>query len=120
MTYIKYNFENLEIYNLAIDLVVEIYELTKKFPRDELYGLVSQVKRAVVSVVLNIAEGSCARSKKDFSRFIGQAIGSLVEVKTGLIIAGKLKYITRDDFLKVIPKIDKLFFKLLSFKKTLK
>ena len=103
-----------------MDLVVDIYELIKKFPKEELYGLTSQVRRAAVSVVLNIAEGSCARSKKDFARFIGQAIGSLVEVKAGLVIAGRLKYITREDFLKIIPKIDTLFFKLISFQKTLR
>ena len=68
--YIKYNFENLEIYNLANDLVLEIYKITSHFPREELFGLISQIKRAVISIVLNIVEGSGRNSKKDFSRFI--------------------------------------------------
>ena len=50
--YIKYNFENLEIYNLANDLVLEIYKITSHFPREELFGLISQIKRAVISIVL--------------------------------------------------------------------
>lgn len=118
--YIKYNFENLEIYNLANDLVLEIYKITSHFPREELFGLISQIKRAVISIVLNIVEGSGRNSKKDFSRFISQAIGSLLEVKAALILAVKLNYISNETGKEAFLLIDKLFFKLLAFKKALK
>jgi len=117
--YKKYKFEKLDIYDLANDFVLEIYKLTKKFPKEELFGLTSQIKRAVISIVLNIAEGSGKSTKKDFAKFISQSIGSLLEVKACLILAGKLDYISRDDFKKIIPKLDELYFKLQAFKKFL-
>ena len=118
--YIKYNFENLEIYNLANDLVLEIYKIASHFPKEELFGLISQIKRAVISIVLNIVEGSGRSSKRDFSRFINQAIGSLLEVKAALILAVKLNYISNETGKEAFLLIDKLFFKLLAFKKALK
>lgn len=119
MPYKKYHFETLEIYNLANDFVLEVYKLTKKFPKEELFGLTSQIKRAVISIVLNIAEGSGKNTKKDFAKFISQSIGSLLEVKACLILAGKLDYITREDFKKITPDLDKLFFKLQAYRKFL-
>ena len=117
--YKKYNFENLKIYHLANSFVLEIYELAKKFPKEEIFGLISQTKRAVISVVLNIAEGSGKNTKKDFAKFISQSVGSLVEVKACLILAGKLGYITKNDFKRLLPKLDELYFKLQGFKKSL-
>jgi len=117
--YKKYKFENFEIYHLANDFVLEIYKLTKKFPKEELFGLTSQIKRAAISVVLNIAEGSGKGTKKDFAKFISQSIGSLLEVKACLILAGKFGYITRDDFKKILPRLDELYFKSQGFKKSL-
>ncbi len=117
--YQKYNFENLEIYQLGIELVQKIYLISEKFPKEETFCLTSQTRRAIISYVLNVVEGSGRGSRKDFSRFINQAIGSLLEVKGCLIIAKNLKYITVNDFDKIMPEIDKLFFKSLSFKKSL-
>lgn len=119
MTYKKYNFENLDIYHLANDFVVVIYRLIDKFPKEELFGLTSQIKRAVVSIVLNIAEGSGRNTKKDFSKFISQSIGSLLEVKACLILAEKLKYVMQEDFMKILPKLDELYFKSQAFRKSL-
>ena len=116
----EFGFERLEVYQKALRFTGKIYKFSGSLPDSERFGIISQLRRATTSIVLNIAEGSCARSKKDFARFIGQAIGSLVEVKTGLIIAGKLNYIARENFFKVIPIIDELFFKMIKFKKTLK
>mgnify|MGYP001600943139 FL=1 len=117
--YTKYNFENLEIYQLANDLVVKIYEVTNNLPKEELFGLTSQIRRAAVSVVLNIVEGSGRGGKKDFARFINQGIGSLFEVKAGLILAVKLKYLSEDVLGNIFLLIDRLFFKLIAFKQFL-
>lgn len=117
--YVKYNFENLEIYSIANRFIVDIYDITSYFPNKESFGLTSQIRRAAVSVVLNIVEGSGRGSKKDFSRFINLAIGSLFEVKAGLILSVKLSYLPQKKLEDIFPEIDKLFFKLVAFKKTL-
>ncbi len=117
--HIKYNFENLEVYELANDFALKIYKIAKNFPKEELFGLTSQIKRAATSVVLNIVEGSGRNSKKDFARFISQAIGSLLEVKAVLTLAVKLEYISRETAEELFLLIDKLFFKLIAFKKSL-
>ena len=92
-----FNFENLDVYNKAIDFVSHIYLLTKIFPKDEMFGLTSQLRRAAVSIPSNISERS-ARSKKDFSRFIDMARGSLFECVTLLQISVKQCYIDDGKF----------------------
>ncbi len=115
----KYKFEKLEVYILAERLIVEIYQLLKQLPKDELFGLTAQTKRAIISVALNIAEGSTTRSDKDFARFIGISIGSLIETRAALMIAIKLKFIEINELEKIAPIFDELFFKLLALKKSL-
>ena len=80
------------------DLVVEIYEVTQKFPRHELYGLVSQLRRAAISVPANIAEGSGRRTIRDYIRFLYQARGSLTEVEYLVHISHRLRYLTDEEF----------------------
>ena len=75
-------------------LVADIYRLTKSFPREELFGLVSQLRRAAVSIPSNLAEGYGRFSTKDFHRFIGQSVGSLLELETQLEIAADLSIIS--------------------------
>ena len=88
--------KDLDVWKKAVDYVVGIYEATKAFPKDEIYGLTSQLRRAAVSVPSNIAEGMARSSDKDTIRFIYVALGSLAEVETQIIIAGKLDYLTQD------------------------
>ena len=92
-----FNFEDLDVYNKAIDLANDIYLLTRTFPKDEIFGLTAQLRRAAVSISLNISEGS-ARSKKDFSRFIDMARGSVFECVTVVQISMKQSYITEKQF----------------------
>jgi four helix bundle protein len=84
------------IWNRGIDLAVTAYEITKQFPKEELYGLRSQINRAVVSIPSNIAEGCSRSSEKDFARFLEMSLGSAFEVETDLVIAEKLGYIKLD------------------------
>ncbi len=88
----KHNFRNLKIYQRAIEFAVEIYKLSKTFPREELYGLTGQIRRAVTSISLNIAEGSGSNSEKEFKRFLEIALRSDYEVMTCLEIALRVDY----------------------------
>ena len=93
-----YRFENLDVWKLGRQFIIEIYKITKKFPQEELFGLTSQLRRAAVSIVLNIAEGSDRKSDADFSRFLRMSIGSIEESVTGLYIALDLGFINKDEF----------------------
>ena len=93
-----HNFNNLEIWKRSIELTLQVYELTSTFPLDEKYGLISQLKRAAISVPSNIPEGAGRKSTKEFIQFCHIAIGSLCEVETQLIIANKLKFISSSGF----------------------
>jgi len=115
----KFKYEDLEIWRLALELIRAIYALLKNFPKDEKYDLVSQGKRAVVSVALNIAEGSGRHTDKDFSVFINRAITSLQEIDAVLKIGITLNYITDRDYQLVVPLIEKEYYKLVAFDKTL-
>jgi len=77
----------------AMELVVSVYKLSKSFPKEELYGLTSQLRRAAVSIPANIAEGQGRRSKTEFRQFLGNARGSLLELDTHLELALRLEYL---------------------------
>jgi four helix bundle protein len=84
------DFHDLTVWQRAIDLTVCIYKLTQKFPKEEVYGLVSQLRRASVSVASNIAEGRGRLNPGEFRQFLGIALGSTFEVQTQLVVARKL------------------------------
>ena len=84
--------KDLKLWKSSIDLVKEVYKLTYGFPKEELYGLTSQLRRASISVPSNIAEGAGRKSQKDFVRFLNFSKGSLSELETQLIIAEELNY----------------------------
>jgi len=83
----------LEVWKRGIKLVKSVYELTSGFPKDEQYGLVSQLRRAAISVPSNIAEGMARKGSRELLRFLNMASSSLSEVDTQLIIAGELGYV---------------------------
>lgn len=91
------NFEKLNVYNDACAFAIKIYKLTAKFPKEEMFGLVSQMRRASVSISLNIAEGS-SRSKKDFCHFLDMARGSCYELVPLLKIAFELGYTSKNEY----------------------
>lgn len=81
-----------------MDLVVEIYNATKSFPKEEIYALSAQLRRAAISVPSNIAEGAADRTTQQFSNFLSNAIGSLNEIDTQLDLALRLGYLTEDEY----------------------
>ena len=87
------SYRDLEVWNKAIDLVVECYQITKEFPRSEVYGLTSQLRRAAVSIPANIAEGRERQHTKEFLQHLSIAYGSLAELETHLQIAQRLNYL---------------------------
>lgn len=91
-----FNFEKLEIYNKSILFTDLVYEITKGFPREEIYGLTTQFRRAAVSISLNIAEGS-GGTKKEFNRYLIIASNSLKECIVCITIAERQKYISAED-----------------------
>ncbi len=95
------NYRDLLVWQKGLDLVVEIYLLTKKFPKEELYALKSQIQRAAVSVPSNIAEGQARGAlPSEFTRFLRIALGSLAEVDTQLELAIRLSYLSLDEISK--------------------
>jgi len=92
----------------AMDLVELVYQACSGFLKAELYGLTSQIRRAVVSVAANIAEGQGGNSKGEFIQFLGHAKGSLVEVETHLLIALRLKYVTESQCNKVLKQTERV------------
>ena len=91
------NYKNLIVWQKSIILVKQIYLLTQKFPSEEKFGLVSQMRRAVVSVPSNIAEGKARRTTGDYIRFVSIAEGSLAELETQLIIAIELNFCLKSE-----------------------
>lgn len=91
-----------------MEIVEKIYVLTKKFPREEMYGLTSQIRRAAISIPSNIAEGSQRNSRKDFSHFISIAKGSVAELETQLILASKFEYVETNAVEELRSKLEEL------------
>lgn len=83
----------LTVWQKSVDFVINVYELTKKFPKSEMYGLTNQMRRSSISISANIAEGAARKSSKEFLQFLAIARGSLSEIDTHLEIAGRLGYV---------------------------
>ena len=94
-------YKDLIVWQKSMDLVTEIYKLTDDFPKSEIYGLTSQIRRCAVSIPSNIAEGRYRSSKKDFTRFIRIAYGSGVELETQIEISKRLKFTNKQNYKKV-------------------
>jgi len=90
--------ENLDVWKRGVDFVVEVYKATEGFPKEERFGLTSQLRRAAVSVPANIAEGAARKSSREFAHFLSNAQGSASEVETELLIAYRLGYLSEKQF----------------------
>ena len=92
------SYRELIVWQKSIDLVAEVYDIVKSFPKEEIFGLTSQMRRAVSSIPTNIAEGCGRASNKDFAHFLQIAIGSATEVEYQLLLAHDINYINDDDY----------------------
>ena len=99
------NFQDLRIWQIGIEVVKDIYILTKKFPKEELYGLTSQMRRSAVSIPSNIAEGFRRYHNKEYRQFLYITLGSCAELETQIIIANELDCINETNKTELIEKI---------------
>jgi len=102
------SYRDLIAWQKALALVTEVYRLTESFPSHELYGLTSQIGRAAVSVVSNIAEGQARNSHREFLHFLSNAKGSLVEVETQLFVTRNLNYVREQQIAAVLKQTDEV------------
>jgi len=105
------NYQELIVWQKAMDLVEEVYIASKSFPREEIYGLTSQLRRAAVSIPSNIAEGQGRRTTPDFLRHLSIAYGSLREVETQILIATRLGYLAQgkcQDVMRITGEVGRL------------
>lgn len=102
------SFEDLEVWRKAIDFTEDVYRATASWPKDERFGLTSQIRRAAASVAANISEGAARTSTKDFLRFVGISKGSIAELKTFLIIAERLSYLDKASSMRLQDQSDEI------------
>ncbi len=101
-------YKDLKIWQKSVDLAVKVYEVTKLFPKEELYGITYQLKKSAVSIPSNIAEGSGRNTRKDFSNFLGISYGSSCELNTQLIIASRVNFLSQIDLDTLGKEIDEI------------
>lgn len=104
--------KDLKVWHLAMALAIETYQLTDGFPPEEKFGLVSQMRRSVISVPSNIAEGASRNSKREFIRFIQIALSSLSELETQLLLCQQLGFTSHHTIIKDITDIRKMLYGL--------
>jgi four helix bundle protein len=100
------NFRDLDVWRLAMEIVADVYECTKTFPKDEVYGLASQSRRSAVSIASNIAEGFNRYHNKEYKQFLYIALGSSAELETQIEVSSILGYISQATKDKIIEKLD--------------
>ena len=115
-----FKFEKLIVWQKSLDLSDEINKITKDFPKDELYILASQIKRAADSVSLNIAEGSTGQSNPEFKRFLGIALRSNIEVVGCIYLAKRRGYISDKDFQKIYKMCEEILVMINGLRNSLK
>ena len=101
-------YKDLDVWKKSIKLVTDIYEITRDFPKEEIYGLINQMRRAATSIPANIAEGWARNTTKYYQHFVGIARGSAAELETFLLIAKNLNYINTENFELINNRIEEV------------
>lgn len=112
----KSGYRELEVWQISLDLVEEVYKVTRQFPKEEQFALVSQMRRAAVSISSNIAEGAGRRGTKEFLNHLSMARGSLFELETQLTISVRLEFLPREQAIpvwKYIQRVGQMLTKLI-------
>lgn len=102
------NYRNLEVWKKSLGLTTDIYQMTKYLPKEELFGLSDQVRRAAVSIPSNIAEGAGRNSNKEFKRFLFIANGSIAELETQLLICCNLEFVDKSAVEKLLQQTEQI------------
>ncbi len=113
------DFKKYDVWDLSHKLTLEIYKITSIFPKEELYGLTSQIRRAALSIPTNISEGCGRNSDKEFNQFLNIALGSALETEYLLILSKDLDYLQEDVFLNFESKINEIKSKIYNLKSKL-
>lgn len=111
------SYRDLVVWQKAMDFVAEVYRLTRSFPKEELYGITSQLRRAAVSIPSNIAEGQGRQTTGEFRQFLGHARGSILETETQILLSERLEYLdheTADGLLKQASEVGRILNGLLT------
>ena len=114
------DFKRLQVWEKSHDLTLKIYGATSQFPREEIYGLTSQIRRACASIPTNIAEGCGRASSADFARFLQIALGSASETEYLVLLAHDLKYLTADQYAELMDTIIRIKKMLINLQKSVK
>ena len=113
-------YKDLNVWKKSYDLTLQIYKTTKLFPKEETYSLISQIRRAAVSVVSNIAEGAARNSRKEFINFLHIAQGSIAELETQIIISNKLSFIDSSQKQLLLSEIDEISKMIIGLQRSLR
>lgn len=113
------SYEDLDVWKESMNLAEMVYSTTKLFPKDEIYGLVSQMRRSAVSVASNIAEGAARNTKGEFGQFLGMSSGSLAELKTQMMIAFRVGIVDEENKRIIVEQTDKVGRMLTGLRKSL-
>ena len=113
-------FEDLKVWQKAMELVEQVYKISNKLPKEEKFGLISQIRRCSISIPSNIAEGAGRNSNKEFIHFLSIANGSLSELKTQLILISRLKFISQDKINELLSLSDEIQRMIYSLQNSLK
>ena len=115
----EFNFEKLDVYKDAVTFASQVYEMTKPFPREEVYGITDQFRRASISIASNIAEGS-SRGKKEFIHFLNIALGSCYECVPLAEISRRQNYMNHEVYRKAVDELHKISAKISALKNSLR
>jgi len=116
---VVFRFEKLDVWRLARQLIVDVYNASKEFPHEERFGLTAQIRRSAVSVASNIAEGSGRNSDRDFAHFLEMSYGSLMEVVAQLMVAHDLEYVSEPRLTELRSSCSTLAGKLVALNRSL-